>query len=109
MAAEWVLEGDQLLDYALNQICTLTLGFFCSSVFRIHCFQNTLKLGFINQSEIPRKTVHLCLDIYVWLCAKAVGHPPDKRLKVQSRVERLWDLQDVESLVKHGLTLCQCR
>lgn len=64
---------------------------YCSSVFRTRCFQNTLKLRFISKSEKPRKIVHLCLDTCIWLCAKVVGHPPDMGLKVQSRVEGLWD------------------
>lgn len=103
MAAEWVLDGDQVLGYALLSGLHINTCFCCSSVFRIHCLQSTLKLRFINQSEKPRKIVHLCPDICVWLRVKVVGHPPDMRLKVQSRVEGLCDLQDMESLVKHGL------
>lgn len=108
MAAERVLDGNQALGYALYQVCTLTLVF-TAAVFSEYSFQNTPELRFINQFEKPRKTVHLCLDICVWLCAKVVGHPPDMRLKVQSRVEGLWDLQDMDSLIKHGLILFQCR
>lgn len=105
MAAEWVLDGNQALGYALYQVCTLTLVF--TAVFSEYSFQNTPELRFINQFEKPRKTVHL--GICVWLCAKVVGHPPDMRLKVQSRVEGLWDLQDMDPLIKHGLIIFQCR
>lgn len=108
MAAAWILDGNQALGYALYQVCTLTLVF-TAAVFSEYSFQNTLELRFINQFEKPRKTVHLCLDICVWLRAKVVGHPPDMRLKVQSSVEGLWDLQDMDSLEKHGLILCQCK